>query len=113
MPHLIIEYSEDLAGPDRVPSLLDAVHEAAVATGLFEESHIRTRAYPVRFYRTGTGKGPFIHAQCRILSGRTEAQKRALTGAVVAAIRGQGWGAQVVTAEVVDMDRATYAKYAV
>ena len=111
MPHLIIEYSESLATPEQVPPLLDAVHEAAVATGLFEESHIRTRAIPVRFYRTGRGTAPFIHAQLRILSGRTEEQKHGLSHAIVHAIRAHGWAAQVITAEVVDMDRATYAKY--
>lgn len=111
MPHLIIEYAHTLAKDEQVPPLLDAVHAAAVATGLFEESHIRTRAIPVRFYRTGTGTAPFIHAQLRILVGRTDRQKRELSDTVVAAIRAHGWAAQVITAEVVDMDRATYAKY--
>jgi 5-carboxymethyl-2-hydroxymuconate isomerase len=113
VPHLILEFARGLAGDDEVPAMLDAVHGAAVSTGLFQEEHIKTRAIPVLFYRTGTGTGhgPFIHAQLRIKSGRDEVQKRALSQAVLAAIRGQGWPAQVITVEVVDMDAATYAKH--
>lgn len=111
MPHLIVEYADDLATDDDVIPMLDAVHAAAVSTGLFDETHIKTRAIPVRHYRTGTGHGPFIHAQLRIKAGRTEAQKRELSGAVLAAIRSRDLPAQVITVEVVDMDVATYAKW--
>lgn len=112
MPHLIIEYAQELATAEQVPPMLDTVHAAAVATGLFDEHHIRTRAIPVAYYRTGTGRAPFIHAQLRVHSGRNKAQKRALSQAVLTAIREQGWPAQVITVEVVDMDIDTYAKYA-
>lgn len=112
MPHLIIQYAQDLARDEHVPAMLDAVHAAAVSTGLFDESHIRTRAFPVAFYRVGTGNEPFIHAQLRILPGRNPAQKKALSAAVLAAIRDQGWAAKVITVEVVDMDGESYAKHA-
>jgi 5-carboxymethyl-2-hydroxymuconate isomerase len=111
MPHLIIEYAHDAVADDEVPAMLDAVHSAAVSSGLFQEDHIKTRAIPVVFYRTGIGHGPFIHAQLRIKSGRDEGQKRVLSQAVLAAIREQGCPVQVITVEVVDMDAATYAKY--
>lgn len=111
MPHLIIEYADDLASDADIPPLLDAVHAAAVSTGLFDESHIKTRAIAVSHYRTGTGHGPFIHAQLRIKAGRTGAQKRELSAAVLAAIRSRNLPAQVITIEVVDMDAATYAKW--
>ena len=86
MPHLIIEYAQELAGEAQLMPLIDAVHLAAVSSGLFEEDHIKTRVRPVAFYRTGTGHAPFIHAQLRILSGRNEVQKKALSEAVLAAI---------------------------
>lgn len=111
MPHLIIQYAQELARDEQVPPMLDAVHEAAASTGLFDESHIRTRAFPVAFYRVGTGRDPFIHAQLRILPGRTPAQKTTLSNAVLAALREQGWAAKVITVEVVDMDGESYAKH--
>jgi 5-carboxymethyl-2-hydroxymuconate isomerase len=49
--------------------------------------------------------------QCRLHAGRSEAQKRQLSEAVLAAVRGQGWVAKVITVEVVEMDRDSYAKY--
>jgi len=110
MPHLIVEYAETLATEAQVPALLDAVHDAALSSGLFPEDHIKTRAIPVRFFRVGSGGGSFIHAQLRIKSGRSEAQKRSLSTAVLAAINGQCWSADVVTVEVVDMDGVSYAK---
>ncbi len=111
MPHLIIEYAQELATADQVTQMLDAVHDAAYATGLFEQSHIRTRAIPVEFYRTGTSRAPFVHAQLRIHSGRDATQKRLLSGAVLTALCDQGWDAESVTVEVVDMDKQTYARH--
>ncbi len=110
MPHLIIEYAQSLATDEQVPPLLDAVHEAALATGLFPESHIKTRAIPLQFCRTGSGSDPFIHAQLRIKEGRSDAQKKELSSAVLAAIKSQSWAATVITVEVVNMDSASYAK---
>ncbi len=111
MPHLIIEYAQELATAGQVAKMLDAVHDAAYATGLFEQSHIRTRAIPVEFYRTGMSRAPFVHAQLRIHGGRDTTQKRILSDAVLNALRGQGWEAESITVEVVDMDKQTYARH--
>ena len=62
MPHLIIEYSQQQAAPERVEAMLNAVHLAAVQTALFDEGHIRVRAAAYSCYRSGGGNGHFIHA---------------------------------------------------
>ena len=111
MPHLIIEYSEQQAGPEQVEQMLDAVHRAANQTGLFEENHIRVRAVAYPHSLLGGTSGHFLHTQCRIHVGRSDEQKRDLSEVVLRALRGLGWAAQSITVEVVDMDRATYAKY--
>ena len=111
MPHLIIEFSQQQAEPEQVEAMLDAVHAAAAATGLFDESHIRVRAIPLSYYRTAGAYSHFIHAQCRIHSGRDDAQKRDLSTAVLEALKAQQWAAKSITVEVVELDRATYAKY--
>lgn len=110
MPHLIIEYAQSLATDKQVAQLMQTVHEAALASGLFPERHIKTRAIPVQFYRTGSGSDPFIHAQLRIKHGRSDAQKKALSCGVLAAIKAQVLAAKVITVEVVDMDSASYVK---
>jgi len=110
MPHLIIEYVQTLATDEQVSMLLDTVHHAALASELFPEDHIKTRAVPVKFYRVGSGDEPFIHAQLRIKAGRNEEQKQALSSMVLAAIKSLQWPAKVITVEVVDMDVSSYAK---
>lgn len=111
MPNLIIEFSRELAREDQIPLMLKSVHQAAIASGLFIESHIKTRAIAVDYYLTGGTNAPFIHAQLRIKSGRDQVQKKALSDSVLQAIRDQGWPAQVMTVEVADMDPSTYAKF--
>jgi len=111
MPHLIIEFPQDAIKSEQVEAMLDVVHGAAVVSGLFDESHIRVRAIPLSHYRAGGRRAPFIHVQCRIQAGRGAAQKRQLSEAVLAAIREQGLPLKVITVEVVEMDRASYARY--
>jgi 5-carboxymethyl-2-hydroxymuconate isomerase len=112
MPHLIIEYPGDVVAAAQVEAMVDGVHQAAVATGLFAVSHIRVRALPLRHYRMGGKNDPFIHVQCRIHRGRSDAQKRQLSEALLAAVRAQGLPVKVITVEVVEMDKASYAKWA-
>ena len=91
--------------------MLDAVHLSAVETALFDESHVRVRAIPVSFYRTGGKCEHFIHTQCRIHTGRDEAQKCRLSEAVLGALKAQGWPVKSITVEVVELDRDSYSKY--
>jgi len=111
MPHLIIEYPQDCVADEQIESLLDEVHRAALQSGLFDESHIRLCAIPLIHYRSGGQRKPFIHVQCGIHSGRTGEQKRRLSEAILAAIRGHALPVAVITVEVVEMDRTSYAKH--
>lgn len=44
MPHITVEYSANLEAALDIPGLIRAVHEAALATGVFEIGAVRTRA---------------------------------------------------------------------
>jgi len=110
MPHLIIEFADNMAADNAVSDMLDAVHDATVETGLFIDSHIKTRAIPVKFYRTGVGRDTFIHVQLRIKSGRNETQKKMLSESVLSAIVNLAWPVKIVTVEVVDIDSESYSK---
>lgn len=111
MPHLLIEYPQDRIDVEQLEALLDAVHAGAVATGLFDESHIRLRTIPFTHYRLAGKQQAFIHVQCRIHSGRSDEQKRQLSEAVLAAIRAQNLPLNSLTVEVVEMVRVSYAKW--
>lgn len=91
--------------------MLDALHQTLVASGLFEAGHIKLRAMPLTHYRLGGARQHFLHAQLRIHRGRSEEQKQKLSRRVLETLRGQQWPLQVITVEVVEMDRASYAKF--
>ncbi len=111
MPHLILEFSHELASDERLGSMMDAVHQAAFSTGLFEESHIKVRMIPIHYYLNAKSRDSFLHAQLRILSGRNPEQKKMLSEAVMASIKDQHWPVKRITVEVVDMDRDSYFRF--
>lgn len=111
MPHIIIEYTDGLATNAQIESMLDALHTSIVTTQLFAATHIRIRAQLLRHHRCGGIKRHFIHAQLRIHAGRNSEQKRILSSAVLATLCDQQWPAEVITVEVVEMERESYAKF--
>ncbi len=110
MPHLIIEYSEEIAGDVDLDALVDAAHGGAMASGLFPEYDIKTRAIAYAHHRTGQTRDSFVHLTLRLLSGRDDAQKAALSESVLGAIEPLLPGVISVGVEIVDMHRASYRK---
>lgn len=111
MPHVIIEYTEDCVDNQRLANVLEAAYRAVVETQLFREENIKVRAIGIKHYRLGLGATGFIHVQCRIHQGRSEAQKQQLSSRVVEGLRGLSLELQFITCEVVEMDRRSYSKY--
>jgi len=111
MPHLIIEYSADCLDEQQAAAMVEVVFDTANASGLFETPNIKSRAIPITAYRLGVeGKG-FVCVRCRIHAGRSREQKKQLSDAVVAALRELELGVAAITAEVIDMDPASYTRY--
>ncbi len=110
MPHCIIEYAKELEQSVSASELIDRVHAGAVACGLFQETDIKTRAVAYEHFRTGTGTAPFIHVSMKILSGRTEQQKKHATQAVLDKLEALSVSPLSLTVEVRDMERETYSK---
>ncbi len=80
MAHILIEYSANLGGRIDFPSFLEAVHAAALSTGIFPIGGVRTRAYPAEHYRIADGhpENAFVHTMLRVGHGRdVETRKRA------------------------------------
>ena len=112
MPHIIIEYAEQLASEAEIETILRVVHQATVDSGLFQANHIKTRAYPFRQFSNAGGRNPYIHVQARIKSGRDAENKKQLGEAILAGLSSLNSNASVMTVEIIDMDRDSYAKYA-
>jgi 5-carboxymethyl-2-hydroxymuconate isomerase len=79
MPHLIIEYSKNLEDQIVMGDLARKVHEAALASGVFEVGAVRTRTEPREVYVIADGhpQNAFVALTVRIASGRSaETRKR-------------------------------------
>ena len=72
MPHIIIEYSANLAELTDIDALVAAVHQAALDDGLPALDALRTRAAPREHYRIADGDPAygFVAVTARIGPGR-------------------------------------------
>ena len=73
MPHLIVEYSANLEADLAPKALAEAVHAAALETGVFPIGGCRTRLARRECFVIGDGHpdNRFIHVQARIGTGRS------------------------------------------
>ena len=114
MPHCIIEHSKGLESELEPSLMINAAHQGAMDSGLFNESHIKSRIISYQHYRTGAENLRFIHITARILSGRTLKQKADLSQNILAQFKTlleeKGLSAISVTVEVSDMEREVYSK---
>lgn len=112
MPHIIVEYAEAVFNEQQLNELLVSIHHNVVASDLFDESHVKTRSYAFKHFTHAGDSTPYIHVQARIKSGRDLAQKKQLSGLILSCFKTLNLPSNtVVTVEMVDMDRDTYAKY--
>ena len=89
MPHLIVEYSANLDGAVDMPALLQALHAAALATGVFPIGGLRTRAARRDAFVIADGHADngFIHVQARIGTGRTPEVRQQAAEHIFAALK--------------------------
>src|SRR3954470_13989721 len=87
MPHIIVEYSHNIETEVAPQELVDALHAAAVATGIADVAGFRTRAERRDVYRVGDGDphNGFVHVVARIRHGRSLEQRKAVAAALMAA----------------------------
>lgn len=85
MPHIIIEYSANLAEVAAIPDLLSAVHQTAAGSGVFEIGAIRTRAVGRELVMIGDGNpnNGFILIIVRLKAGREPAVQEKFAAALM------------------------------
>jgi 5-carboxymethyl-2-hydroxymuconate isomerase len=90
MAHIVIEYSAGLRERLALPALLSAVHQAALATGVFPIGGLRTRAYEAQHCVIADGHpdNAFVHLSLKVGHGRdVKTRKRACEAIFDAACR--------------------------
>lgn len=109
MPHCIIEHSSRLDSH----WLMGAVQERMLASGLFgaDGRDIKVRSLAYERFTLGSGLSDFVHVTIKMLSGRSEAQKKDLAAAVMEGLRGLALADVEITVEIQDTDRGSYQKF--
>lgn len=116
MPHLIVEYSRNLAGFPEAQALTELNQAITASPEVADEADLKTRFVVANSFAIGTAPEPraFVHAQLRLLSGRTPEAKRDLSERVAAVLRRlapkPGGVLVQLSVEIVDMDRGSYTK---
>ncbi len=111
MPHIIIEYQQQVIKESEVDSMLLAIHRAIADSGLFRANQVKTRAYPFAHFSNAGEQDPYVHIQARIKSGRDNDNKKQLAETILAGFENLDIEASVITVEIIDMDRESYGKY--
>jgi len=117
VPHLVLEYSANV--PDRTDLrrvLLD-LHEALLASALFERKDLKSRAvrHEVFAVADGAEDRPFVALSIAILEGRPDEVKAALSEAALDVLvrafpKLVAGGRGAISVEVRDLHRASYRR---
>ena len=77
MPHIIIEYSDNIEKKIKIKTLIEKVHAAAINTGIFPLGGLRVRAAKREYYKIADGhpNNGFIHVELKIGPGRDNKAK--------------------------------------
>ena len=110
MPHLVMDYSNDHLGRDRIAPLLEQLAAAAAATGVMQAGDIKARARGFDDYLVG-GKGDsFAHLTVSMLAVRTPEQKVALSVALRETLVAHCPDITSLSVDIRDMDPEAYKK---
>ena len=116
MPHLTIEYSGNLPHYPEAETLTALNAALCGSPELQEEADLKTRFVVADSFEIGTAPAhrAFVHAQLRLLAGRTPTAKQELAERIAAVLRERTPRPQGVlvqlSVEIVDMDRPSYVK---
>lgn len=112
MPHIVVEYSENLSKIN-IPVLLADLHDALAAQETVKKAKIKTRAIPIKDVTVGEREDldEMVHIVLKLLEGRPDELRKAMAetlfGIACGAVKAVYTNC-AVTVEVVEMDPVTY-----
>jgi len=110
MPHIIVEYAEQLENDIKIGVILQTIHNAIADNGLYKTNQIKTRAYSFNEFTNGGGAEAYIYIQAKIKSERDTDNKKQLSDAIIKGLRELNIPTPAITIEVIDMKRESYGK---
>lgn len=117
MPHIVLEYSENIPKPSEPELFLLKLHRALAASGPFELTKIKSRMVKQkRFCVAGGGEDQaFLHLELAILDGRSVEERKAASNALLSCLI-EEYGPLLenlncsITVEVRELESASYTK---
>ena len=116
MPHLHIEYTDNLADLDERALMRELNAVVCAHPTVADEADVKARITRLTSYYIGTQpeQRGFVHIQLQLMAGRSEQAKKEMSDALAAVLRRlvpQPEGVMVqLSVDVADMDRAVYFK---
>ena len=116
MPHLIVEYSPNLGDFPEAAALAALNASVCASPEVKDEADLKTRLARTGGFAVGTAPGAraFVHAQLRLLAGRSPEAKQDLAERIASVLRRvtpRPAGTLVqLSVEIVDMDKPSYIK---
>ena len=112
MPHFIIDCSENVIQQRSPDEIMQAVYDAAEATGLFAVSDIKVRLRPYQYFKLGTGKKDFIHIFGNIMEGRSAEQKANLSKKIIERLNEMFPDISILSINIREFEKAAYSNKA-
>ncbi len=118
MPHLVLEYSDNVVDPIDARALFRELHEALMEFESFPIADIKSRAHRLRDFYVGAG-GPqksFAHLCMSLLSGRDISVRQGMVQACTKVlakhfVQSYATGNCQLSVEMREMDRTCYGKH--
>jgi 5-carboxymethyl-2-hydroxymuconate isomerase len=110
MPHIVVEYSENLQSDVRKSELLKKLHKVVLDAGVFSPEAIKARGVSYSDYVMPEGYKSFIHVTTSILAGRDVAIRTKLSDEIFAAAKAAVPSADKVSSNIHEMSAETYRK---
>jgi 5-carboxymethyl-2-hydroxymuconate isomerase len=119
MPHLRLEYSDNVGQPVPFDELFPHLHKALARTAGVPLDACKSRAIPRDTFRVGEGRPDqaFVHLEVGLLAGRTPEQHREVAAACLEVLA-DAYASSLesldlqITVEVRGMERESYQKIA-
>lgn len=90
MPHIIVEYTDNIKSEANIPHLLEKLNEVLIERNqIYPVGGIRSRALELKDYRVADGRedDAFVHTTFKIGRGRTQEQKEETSQAMFSVIK--------------------------
>lgn len=112
MPHLILEYSANIAQPMRSEDIVGKGHAVMLESGLFQPASVKTRSHEATFFAVGEhgDENGFLHVLVYLMEGRSPEQKQTLSEALFAVFDPIVPHRASLTVDIRDLDKACYRK---